>query len=170
MQDRGLCLEVPVLCRQKDDSSHLRAAAVLPSKSSPNLLSQYLWLCLHCLQVLKLFHIHLSISLVARPVCGWVGHTEGSEDGNSETASLKADSTCSILPLAALQAVRAFTGRGSKDTCDSQAKASGAALAMSSSHCGGGSSLSQQVRLCRNQQDGHSSLSQTDELRKAPNK
>lgn len=150
----------------------MRGAAILPPRSSPNLLSQYLWLCLHCLQVLKLFHIHLSISLVARPVCGWVEDTQRAQRtvGNSmDRDSLPKGILYLQHPLTGSTTGKAFTRRGSKDPCDSQAKASGAAPAMSNSHCSGGSNLSQ-IRLCRNQQDGHSSLSQTDELRQVPNK
>lgn len=72
----------PVPCRHNDESSQFRAAGGSASKVfAKSALSQHLWLRLHCLQVLWLLHIHLSIPQMARPVCGWVGAQRGTEDG-----------------------------------------------------------------------------------------
>lgn len=150
-----------------------------PNIFTKSALSPCLWLCLHCLQVLQLLHIRLSIRR-RRWVARSVGSREGEVGNPADRDSLPTGRLCPQKPLmAALQATRVSAETGSvsgslaaaQTHSGAQAEASGAVPAMdSSSHGGGASCLPQQVRLLGDRQRGPSSLSQAKELRQAPKK
>ena len=150
-----------------------------PDVFTKSALSPHLWLCLHCLQVLQLLHIHLSIRRVARPVGSGQGEAGNPADRNSlpkgrlrpqqplagspaGNQSIRRDRECVGVHGCSPDA-RRCSGQGLW-SCPSNEQQQPRQWRLASCL------PQQQVRLLQDQQGGPSSLSQVKELRRAPKK